>query len=226
MTTATKQRYIVRLKFREKDVSQWIVDRPRLDIGRTPDNDIVIDSLAVSRHHATIEESPEGLVIRDCGSANGLEVDGRICTEAVIGDGTRVMIGKHTLWFEAEATHGADTASPIPGDFQATMMVTETPRLADPACLVETGATGETKYPIDTTNFLMGKSEAVDVHLDGMFTASFHVSIKVQDGEHRIFHLNGRRKLKVNGETVSECLLRDGDEIEVAGRRFRFQLSS
>lgn len=225
MTIATKQRYIVRLKVQEQDVSQWILDRSQLTIGRTPDNDIVIDNLAVSRRHATIEEGPEGLMIRDCGSANGLEVNGLLCREAVIEDGTKVKIGKHTLCFEAEAAQGPIPNSGVPDYFQATMMVTETPRLADPAFLVEQGAGGSAKYPIDTTNFLMGKSDAVDVRLDGLFLAPFHVAIKVHEGEHRIYHLQGRRKLKVNGEVVSEILLRHGDEIEIAGRTFSFQMS-
>ena len=224
MTIATQQRYIVRLKIRDREFGRWILDQQSLSIGRTPDNDIVIDNLAISRRHACIKDSPQGLVIRDEGSVNGLEVDGRICSEALIEDGTQVKIGKHTLSFEAEAERRPVSIPAGPDSFEATMQFTEMPRLANPACLVEQGPEGEVRYPIDTPLFLMGKSDAVDVRLGGLLIADFHIGIKVNEDEHQITHLGGRRKLQVNGKATSECVLRDEDTIEIAGRTFRFQV--
>ena len=223
MTNATQQRFIVRLKLRDREVAQWILDQQSLSIGRTPENDIVIDNRAVSRRHACIEDGPRGPVIRDEGSVNGLEVDGRICSEALIEDGTQVKIGKHTLNFEAAAERGPGPMPAGPESFEATIQATQTPRLANPACLVEQGSAGEARYPIDTPLFLMGKSDAADVHLDGMLVAKYQVEIKVHDQEHVISHMEGRRKLRVNGEATSQCVLRDGDTIEIAGRTFLFQ---
>jgi len=223
MTNATQQRYVVRLKLHDREVAQWILDQRSLSIGRTPDNDIVIDNLAVSRRHARIEDGPRGLVIRDEGSVNGLEVDGRICSEALIGDGTQVRIGKHILSFEAVAECRPEPTSADPESYEATIQATETPRLANPACLVEPGADGDVRYPIDTALFLMGKGDAADVRLDGLLVAKYHVEIRVHEREHRIAHLEGRRKLRVNGEETSQGVLRDGDTIEIAGRTFRFQ---
>lgn len=223
MINATQKRYIVRLKLRDREVAQWILDQQSLSIGRTPDNDIVIDNLAISRLHACIEDSPQGLVIRDKGSVNGLEVDGRICSEALIEDGTQVKIGKHTLSFEAEAERRPMSMSPGPEIYEATIRATETPRLANPAFLVEQSPEGEVRYPIDTPMFLMGKSDAADVRLDGLLIAEYHVEIKVHEKEHLISHLAGRRKLRVNGKATSQCILRDDDTIEIAGRTFRFQ---
>lgn len=222
MTNATKTRYIVRLTLRDREVAQWILDQQSLSIGRSPDNDIVIDNLAISRRHACIEDSPQGPVIRDRGSVNGLEVDGRICSEALIEDGTQVKIGKHTLSFEAEAERRPPSISAGPDIYEATIRATGTPRLANPAFLVEHGPEGEIRYPIDTPLFLMGKSDAADVRLDGVLIAEYHVEIKVNKGKHLISHLAGRRKLRINGEETSQCMLRDDDTIEIAGRTFRF----
>lgn len=225
MTNATQKRFIVRLKLREREVAQWILDQQSLSIGRTPDNDIVIDNLAISRRHACVEDSPKGLVIRDKGSVNGLEVDGRICSEALIEDGTQVKIGKHTLSFEAETERRPMSMSAGPEIYEATIRATETTRLANPAFLVEQGPEGEVRYPIDTPMFLMGKSDVSDVCLDSLLIAEYHVEIKVHEKEHLISHLAGRRKLRVNGKATSQCILRDGDTIEIAGRTFRFQAS-
>jgi pSer/pThr/pTyr-binding forkhead associated (FHA) protein len=223
MINATQKRYIVRLKLHDREVAQWILDQQSLSIGRTPDNDIVIDNLAISRLHACIEDSPQGLVIRDKGSVNGLEVDGRICSEALIEDGTQVKIGKHTLSFEAEAERRPMSMSAGTEIYEATIRATETPRLANPAFLVEQTPEGEVRYPIDTPMFLMGKSDAADVCLDGLLIAEYHIEIKVHEKEHLISHLAGRRKLRVNGKATSQCILRDDDTIEIAGRTFRFQ---
>lgn len=223
MTTITEQRYIVRLHLNQREIARWILDGRPLSIGRTPDNDIVIDNLAISRQHARIEIGEDGPTIRDNGSVNGLEVEGQPCSESAIRDGLEVKIGKHTLSFEAEAERPASVTSVDESMYEATIQATSTPRLANPARLVERVSGREDSYPIDTAVFLMGKSDVADVQLDGMFVSDYHVEIKFENARHLISHLGGRRKLTVNGKTVSECALQDGDRIEVAGRSFRFE---
>ena len=72
-------------------------------IGRAPGNDIVLVSLAVSRRHAQIIETPEGLVLEDLGSTNGLSVDGLRRARILLLEGTRVQVGDVQLWLEPSA---------------------------------------------------------------------------------------------------------------------------
>jgi predicted component of type VI protein secretion system len=53
------------------------VDAKRLSIGRTPDNDLVIDDPSLSRRHALIENIDGNFTLTDCGSANGSFINGR-----------------------------------------------------------------------------------------------------------------------------------------------------
>ena len=45
-------------------------------IGRSKENDIIIDDTSVSRHHATIIQTASGIVISDNGSSNGTFING------------------------------------------------------------------------------------------------------------------------------------------------------
>ena len=225
MTNLTKQRYIVRLHLKDREIATWILDERPLTIGRTPENDIVIDNLSVSRQHAKIEVGPEGPVVRDHGSTNGLMINGSPVHEATIENGMTIQIGKHLLTFEAEAESSPASIAPSAHVYEATIQSTSTHRLANPAMLTETDDDGEHEYLIDTAVFLIGKSDIADVRLKGMLVSEFHAEIKFEQNEHRLSHLAGRRKVTVNGETISECVLQDGDTIEIAGRSFVFRVS-
>ncbi|MFF7640329.1 FHA domain-containing protein [Streptomyces canus] len=63
-------------------------------IGRADDNDLVIDDLVVSRHHAELRTLPDGdYEIVDLGSHNGTYLNGRPVTSAPLGPGDIVGIG-------------------------------------------------------------------------------------------------------------------------------------
>lgn len=53
------------------------IDTKRVSIGRTPENDLVIDDPSLSRRHALIENINDAFTVTDCGSSNGTFVNGR-----------------------------------------------------------------------------------------------------------------------------------------------------
>ena len=71
-------------------------------IGRSTDNDIVIQDVLASRHHAFLIQTPLGTEIRDAHSVNGTFVNGVRVGSAVLSEGDVVTIGNVDLVF----THG------------------------------------------------------------------------------------------------------------------------
>jgi hypothetical protein len=70
-------------------------------IGRSPANDIVLASTAVSRHHAVIVDTGTGFVITDLRSANGVYVSSkRIHVSATVHEGDQIRIGDDEFTFE------------------------------------------------------------------------------------------------------------------------------
>jgi hypothetical protein len=72
----------------------------RTTIGRSPDNDIFLDDVTVSRKHAVLVQSGGELKIEDLGSLNGTFVNRRRIDSATrLESGDEVQIGKYRLSF-------------------------------------------------------------------------------------------------------------------------------
>jgi predicted component of type VI protein secretion system len=63
--------------------SEVEVDSKRFSIGRTPENDLVIDDTTLSRRHVLIENFDGVFNLSDCGSSNGTLINGRPVTGPV-----------------------------------------------------------------------------------------------------------------------------------------------
>lgn len=75
----------------------------QVSIGRNPENTIQLDDLQVSRKHASIERSGNGVVLRDLGSGNGTYIENRRILEYRLSPGVVIRIGTQEIAFEAEA---------------------------------------------------------------------------------------------------------------------------
>lgn len=72
--------------------------RGEMVIGRTLGCDAVLAEADVSRRHARVTVRPDGAVeIADLGSSNGVVVEGKRVTRAVLGEGAHIQIGRATL---------------------------------------------------------------------------------------------------------------------------------
>jgi general secretion pathway protein A len=69
----------------------------RTIIGRTPENDLQIDSRFVSRHHCQIITKAESCVVEDLNSTNGIMVKSRRVRSHNLNDGDVITIGRHDL---------------------------------------------------------------------------------------------------------------------------------
>jgi general secretion pathway protein A len=82
----------------------------RFVIGRTPDNDLQIDSKYISRHHAQIITSIHTSVLEDLNSTNGIYVRSKRVRRRMLNDGDVVQIGQHEIMYFDERTNRSRTA--------------------------------------------------------------------------------------------------------------------
>lgn len=96
-------------------------------IGRLPDNNVQIDNLAVSGHHAKISWEQGQYIVEDLGSLNGTYVNNERVGKATLKHGDRVKIGKHLVEFKQEGNAmvfaAAAKAGPAAPKLDATMLL-------------------------------------------------------------------------------------------------------
>src|SRR5918995_3284180 len=68
-----------------------------ISIGRDESNRLPIPDPALSRRHCEVTLSDVGVVLRDCGSRNGVFVNGVPITQQVLADGDQIRIGDSAL---------------------------------------------------------------------------------------------------------------------------------
>jgi hypothetical protein len=86
----------------------------RLVIGRTPDNDLQIDSKFISRHHCQIVTQSDSCVIEDLNSTNGIYVKLKRVRRHNLNDGDVLVVGQHEIMYiderPARARQSLETA--------------------------------------------------------------------------------------------------------------------
>jgi hypothetical protein len=71
----------------------------RLAIGRSPEAEIFLDDVTVSRNHALLVRRRDGLYIDDLGSLNGTYVNRRRIESHKLSNGDELQVGKYKLTY-------------------------------------------------------------------------------------------------------------------------------
>ena len=81
--------------------AEFILDRPSQVVGRTPENDIVLNHKSISRHHAKILRDGNRYTMLDLESANGVRIRGTQHDRVELKSGDVIELGEVRLRFLA-----------------------------------------------------------------------------------------------------------------------------
>jgi len=182
--------------------------KERSTLGRRPHNDIVIDNLAVSGEHASIQMNGNEVFLDDLGSTNGTYVNGKAVKKQQLHNGDSIEIGKYKIKFVSEAERP---------DFDKTMLFK--PGEMPP---VQAGVTGGLRV-------LSGTASGREVPLTKVVTTVGKPGVAVAAITRRqhgfvVAHVEGVGAATLNGAPIGQepVALKSGDLIELAGTKMQF----
>ena len=218
------------------------LDKPELTIGRGSENDIVINNPAVSRHHATIFTNVNTIVIVDAGSTNGTFVNNKRIVEKQLEVNDEIIIGKMLFKyklkdFESEDDTVIDLAFQSESDNEdfpeGTFMVNEqdkqkildrvkSERFTTIPTLVDSN---NREFQINNNHFTIGKSVGNNLKVKGFFIKNLHANIvKLNPSTYKIISYGSfLAPTKVNGASIRQKVLYNGDVIEVGNAKMVYQ---
>ena len=78
---------------------EFYIEKDEFIIGRSPESDVLLDDITVSRKHALLKKDEDEYRLIDSGSLNGSYLNGNIVDEAILSNGDRIQIGKYIFLY-------------------------------------------------------------------------------------------------------------------------------
>ncbi|MEM7282431.1 MAG: FHA domain-containing protein, partial [Pseudomonadota bacterium] len=213
-------------------------------LGRSAECDVVLRDLKVSRKHAQLNISEDGLALRDLGSRIGTEVDGVPVDQATLGPRSKIKIGGYTLKVQLpvdqakaadpnaeeyiEIEVGKDEPSIVesvgPGEVTLThdgleqsMTDTSVPRLA----IYEAGAARE--MTISGDELVIGRDEDCDVVIQDGSSSRRHAAL-VRSGDRFVLKdLDSKNGTWVRSKRVEQRKLFNGTNFRIGDTFFVYK---
>jgi pSer/pThr/pTyr-binding forkhead associated (FHA) protein len=232
------------LMFEEKTVKEVSLGARPVGIGRSPDNDLTVDNLAVSNYHARVYVDAGKMVVEDLKSLNGTFVNEMRVERATLRHGDSIHVGKHHIKVdatgEAPASYGSGRQTATPKINETMVLDTKTRRdmlqqaaalgertqlaagrLRVPTLVVLSGKTDRQEYTLTSKLTVIGKSHLATVRLSGWFKPKVAAQINKHDDGYYLG--SGDKVPSVNGAPIQGPVqLKDGDQVEVCGVRLNF----
>ena len=218
--------------FNANKIGEYSLDKEVMTIGRKDDNDIRIDNLAVSGHHAKLLTIFGDSFLEDLESTNGTFVNGRSISKHALKNGDVITIGKHELRYINY--NNKPSAAPA-GDFEKTVFIgAKSPKSAPAAN--DPRPSLETRLKSAKLQLLNGKSSGKELFLE-------KESVKLGKPGLQVVLINRRpdghfivaleqveecRPLKVNGVEIGSrsVKLQNHDIIEINQLKIEYYLGS
>lgn len=205
---------------------EFVLNKPLVQLGRATTNDIVIVDGRVSRNHAQITCSPEGIVVTDLVSANGVRVNGERVREAHIQPGDRIEIGGSILHYLAPTPDDREEVTMINTENELEVTLHE---MSVPVSLNDTSrprlvisAPDRTwEVPLEEACSI-GRAEGNGLVLDYGKISREHARVERAGGGYVLKDLGSTNGTRLGGERIEKHTLQNGDTFQIGPVRVMF----
>jgi len=206
------------------------ITKDKTTLGRRPYNDIVIDNLAVSGEHATLQMMGNDVFIEDLNSTNGTYINGRAIKKQLLAHNDTVEIGKYKIKylvddaadFEKTMIMRPGSMAPSHTPFNHTAPMPVSPPMG--------GVSGGSAMGLAASiKVLSGAAAGRAVTLTKVVTTVGKPGVQVasitkRPGGYVLAHVEGALRPSINGVPLAgeTAPLSNGDLIELAGTQMQF----
>jgi pSer/pThr/pTyr-binding forkhead associated (FHA) protein len=196
-----------------------------LTIGRDADNDIHLNVPGISRQHALVRLADDKVIMEDLKSANGTFYKGIRIETKELAHGDEIKIRDFILrldWPYAAREMKLEIDAP---DLASQTVYAEGEEvLAQPQTLpafieLDDG----TSFQLGSITTI-GSDEEVDIPVEGMLVSGRHAVVIRGRGVYKLVRKSTVGAVKVNGEKITEHVLKHEDEIEIGGQYLTFMM--
>lgn len=194
------------------EIKHVYLQKDRTTLGRSPDNDIVLENMVVSGHHCVFElHGLADVFIEDLRSTNGTYINGKMVKRQRLHDGEVIAIGNFRIQFLEATERSSGFAA------ETTTMKFDgegSPKMVHAIFQVLNGSSAGLEMPVVKAVTTFGKPGvcvvAVSHRRDGYYVA----------------HLDGASQPTLNGDAIGDdpVLLSNHDVLELASTRMLFLL--
>lgn len=183
--------------------------KARITIGRGPQNDIVIDNLAISAEHAVIVTTDTDVFLEDLNSTNGTQINGQPVRKHYLQDGDVLELAQYKIRYVAADGSADLSLQSEPRDVE----VRKNHRSTAVLRILNGGRQGQ-EIPL--------VKKITSIGLPGRQVAL----ITGKEKTYSIAQIDGTSPALINGSPIliGTHPLIHGDVIEVAGMRMKFSI--
>jgi len=220
------------VKYQDKIIEKFITEKRRVSVGRTPDNDIVLDNRGVSRRHSIIEFGDKQAIIIDNESLNGTFVNSRKINEEVLKDNDLITIGKYNLIYHSQEQKdnnifGLDGTMILKTKQQKELIAKDNiakQLTTEAGCSILLGEAGadQDKFPLVHAVVTIGRSKLANIRAKGWFVSGVQAKIVQEGTDYWVVNLGRKGKTLINGESIDRYMLKNDDLVQVGKTVFRY----
>ena len=231
----------LKLVFKNKILENYSLQKGySLTIGRKRNNDVIIENLAVSSHHAKIDSVGDDFVLIDLQSKNGCFVNEKLVDSHWLKPGDIISIGKHLLEFsysedeeqpddgteEIEKTMIMDTS-----DYRSMVNKSKDEAAAPPVKAKKSDTVAilrfidgdSKKYKCRNSIIKIGRHRDSDIVVKGFGVGRTAATVSRRPDGFYLTYIGGMKRPKVNAKKVKrDKILHDNDIIQIGKTKLRF----
>ncbi|MFN8384851.1 MAG: FHA domain-containing protein [Anaerolineales bacterium] len=207
---------------------EFILNKPLVTLGRATTNDIVLAEGRVSRNHAQVTCTDDGISLTDLNSSNGVLVNGQRVKEANIQAGDSFEISGFTLQYLAPTEDVHEEATMINSEIELEQTLHQ---MTVPISLNETSLPRLVVHAPDKTweilllddSYSIGRTTGNDLILEYPKTSRNHAVVERKGRDFILRDLNSTNGTRVDGDRIEQHRLQNGDTFQIGPTQIVFK---